>query len=198
MSVSGRIICRLATVLICFLALTGCATIPSNFQSVLQNMSQSYPGLWRLGTASAYVMGFFFALKSVYQLRVYGESSVMKSSHSSLKGPITSMIVSAALIALPTTFHDINMTLFATPNVLAYTAGPQAGFSAASTAAVIGAVQIMGLFAFIRGWVQIARTGEQSSQPGTMGKGLTHIIGGLLAINIVQTKDILWNTFGFS
>src|SRR5262249_25787557 len=120
---------RLFIITACFIALTGCVSVPSNFQSVLQNMAQSYPGLWRLATAFSYVMGFFLGVKAIYYMKIYGEARTMMSTHSSLKTPIVLLITSSALIFLPTTFHDINLTFFATPNLLSYTAGPQAGFT---------------------------------------------------------------------
>ena len=61
--------------------------------------------------------------------------------------------------------------------------------------ALLGLVQVMGVIAFIRGWVLLGHAGEQNAQQGMFGKGLTHIIGGILAINIVGTKDLIWNTF---
>jgi len=197
MSNNRRVAIRFTVLILCFLALTGCTQVPANFQSVLVNMSRSFPNIWRLATAVSYLLGFSLALKALYTLKIYGEARTMMSSNSNIKTPLMYLLVSTALIFLPTTFGSINLTFFNTPNMIGYTGGAKAGMTSGSIRAVVGVVQIVGLFAFIRGWLYVSRAGEQSGQPGTMAKGFTHIVGGLLAINIIQTKDVLWNTFGF-
>ena len=59
-------------------------------------------------------------------------------------------------------------------------------------------LSLIGLIAFLRGWVILSKMGHSGSQPGRVGKGITHSGGGILLINIVQTTQILANTFGYS
>ena len=49
--------------------------------------------------------------------------------------------------------------------------------------------------AFIHGWILIARAASQGQPPGGTGKGLMHVFGGILAMNIVRTLDVIHNTF---
>jgi intracellular multiplication protein IcmC len=63
--------------------------------------------------------------------------------------------------------------------------------------AILRLVQIIGVIAFIRGWLILAQSARQGSQP-VIGRALTHIIGGILAINIIGTKNVIWATFGLS
>jgi len=197
MNAMGRTIVRLTIILIGFLVLTGCQGQTVDFQTMLQNLARSYDNLWRLATAAAYVMGFSMILKALYYLKVYGEMRTMMASQASIKTPLAYMFAGTLLIFSPDAFHMVNMTLFNTPYPLQYTGGSLKGWTADSTRAAIGMVQFIGLIAFIRGWVYIGRSGEQGGQPGSVGKGMTHIIGGALAINIIQFKDVLWATFGF-
>ena len=55
-------------------------------------------------------------------------------------------------------------------------------------------IQTVGLAAFVRGWLLIARGASGGQQQGGMGKGLVHVLGGIMAINIVQTVTIINNT----
>lgn len=191
-----KLLCLVAVTLL----LAGCtsSSSPTDFQSMLQNLSASYPDLWKLLTAAAYVLGWGFVLKAVYALKAYGESRTMMSSNASLKGPISYFFAGAMLIFTPKAFVMINTTLFGTPNILSYTGGGVAQLSQTSVVAVLGVVQIVGLLAFIRGWVYLSKAGEQSGGQPVLGKALTHIVGGAMAINVVQIKDVIWNTFGFS
>lgn len=181
-------------VLISFLELTGCAGQAPNLQTVLINVSRSYPNIWRLVTATCYFLGFMMVIKALYHLKIYGESRTMMSGQTTLKPPLTWLLVGAALMFSPTIFQVFMWTTFGTGSIspLAYTVS---GWNQESMQAVIGLIQLVGLFSFVRGLLFIAKAGDQHSQPGMFAKGLTHLIGGLFAINIVGTITILQNTF---
>ena len=53
---------------------------------------------------------------------------------------------------------------------------------------------VVGIVAFIRGMIMLNKVGGQGAQPGTMGKALTHIVGGLLAINMWGFWEVIENT----
>ena len=55
-------------------------------------------------------------------------------------------------------------------------------------------IQVIGVFAFVKGWVMIARSASQGQPPGGTGKGLMHVFGGILAMNIVATLQVVNNT----
>jgi intracellular multiplication protein IcmC len=56
-------------------------------------------------------------------------------------------------------------------------------------------IQIIGLVAFIRGWMMIAKSASQGGhQQGGFGKGMMHIFGGVMAINIVSTLNVINQT----
>jgi len=186
-----------AGVFITLLSLSGCSSSSPDAGMMLQNLSRSYPDLWRLFTATAYVMGFLFGFKGVYALKAYGEARTMMSSNASLKGPITYLIVAVALIFSPQLYRDFLMTTFGSPDTtpLSWSSSTY-GISTQTMKAVLGLIQIVGLIAFIRGWLYISKSADQSGQ-GNFVKGLTHIIGGIMAINIVGVRNVLWGTFGF-
>lgn len=164
---------------------------------MLVNLSAAYDPIMKMISGGAYTMGAAFAFMGIYQLKEYGEARTMMSSQTSLKAPLTYLIVAAVLVYLPTAVDILMMSSFGnTGSPLTYsTAGGSALVPADVTYAVLRLVQIVGLIAFIRGWVLLAQASKQGAQPA-LGKALTHIIGGILAINILGTKDVIGATFG--
>lgn len=173
-----------------------------NSAEILTNIAKTLAPVDRLITGAAYIIGISFAFKAIHTLKEYGESRTMMSGSRNMKEPVIYFMVSAILIYLPTAFKIILTTSFGYGTVLAY--GPiSSGDSAIETlfgaGSVIGGpltmiIQTIGLVAFVRGWILIARSASQGQQPGGMGKGLMHIFGGILAMNIVGTLEILDNT----
>lgn len=184
----------LLIVAVCF-ALAGCErNLPTaTFDQMLNNLSQSYPALWRMMTAIAYVIGFVFFFTALYQMKIYGELRTMMASQANLKTPMTYMIAGSFLIYMPTAFNMLEYTVFHTTgaSVLSYHGG--ATPSDKVNDAFYGLLQIVGLMAFIRGWVIIAKSSRTGVQ-ANYGKGLTHVIGGLLAINIVGFSDVMYKS----
>src|SRR5579872_6734932 len=74
--------------------------VPS-LDTVLENISTQIPQLMQMVTALAYVMGFYFVIAGVMELKHVGESRTMMSSEHGLKKPLIFLFVGAALIYLP-------------------------------------------------------------------------------------------------
>lgn len=173
-----------------------------NSAAILTNIAQTLAPVDRLITGAAYLIGISFAFKAIYTLKEYGESRTMMSGSRGMKEPVIYLMVSAILIYLPTAFKIILTTSFGYGSVLAYgpiSSGDSAIESLFGAGSAIGRpltmiIQTIGLIAFVRGWILIARSASQGQQPGGMGKGLMHIFGGILAMNIVGTLEILDNT----
>ncbi len=199
---------KIKNVLIIFVTLFGLICCNSVFAQqtgtstsaldMLINLSQSYPAVTKLIYGVSYLMGLLFMVEAVYKLKVYGEQRSMMSAQTSLRGPITLIVVAAVLLWLPSSLHTFIMTAFGHQNVLQWQSSPSNPLGQAGTYALIYLVQLIGLVSFIRGWVYLAQGAQGGQGQHTTGKALTHIIGGLLAINVVELTNILWNSFGFS
>ncbi|MGE3919450.1 MAG: type IV secretion protein IcmC [Gammaproteobacteria bacterium] len=190
---------NLVVMLLLLLSLTACSVTGTNlpnYDQIFSNLAKTYPALIRLASAFAYVAGFAMAFKAIYSLKTYGEARTMMSSNANIKEPIAYLIAAAGLIYSPTAYHDILYTLFGSPETtpLSYIS-PTKGVSEVAMRSILGLVQVVGVFAFIRGWFYLAKAGEQGGgQQNHFGKGMTHIIGGVLAINIVGLKNVLVGT----
>lgn len=169
---------------------------------ILTNIANSLAPIERLITGGAYLIGCAFLFKSIYSLKVYGEARTMMSNSASIKEPIIYLIVGVLLIYFPTGLGVLMQTSFGYSNVLQYAptnSSNQALDALFGSGSVVGrplsmVIQVVGLAAFVRGWVLIARSASQGQPPGGTGKGLIHVFGGILAINIVGTLTVINNT----
>lgn len=173
--------------------------------NILANVAQSMKPIEKLISGGAYLIGLAFAFKAIHSLRVYGESRSMMSSNTSIKEPLIYMLVAVVLVYIPTGVQVILNTTFGNTEyakILSY--GPISSSSSTldilfGQDSMVGAsltiiIQTIGLIAFVRGWVLIAKSASQGQQPGGTGKGLMHVFGGILAMNIVATIQVINNT----
>lgn len=171
--------------------------------SPLNNLAKSLLPVQRLVSGAAYILGLGFFIKAVISLKALGESKAMMSGGGhSAKEPLVYFLVASAFIYLPTAVSTLLTTTFGSSSILQYVdvnsqnqaintlfgSGSQVGQSLAIV------IQTIGLVAFVRGWILIARSASQGQQPGGLGKGLIHIFGGIVAMNIVLTLQIIDNT----
>lgn len=168
---------------------------------ILTNIAKNVAPVEKLITGGAYLMGIGFAFKALSSLKQHGENR-SGGQNSTLKEPLLYMLVAAVFIYFPTALSMLLSTTFGYSSVLAYTAidtnnqalntlfgsGSEVGRSLAMI------IQLIGLIAFIRGWTLIAKSASQGQPPGGTGKGLVHIVGGILAMNIVGTLQVLNDT----
>lgn len=170
--------------------------------NVITNVAKVVPSLEKLLTASAYLIGIAIFVKAIYSLKVYGESRTMMSNNANIKEPLIYFLVAAVFIYLPTGLQVVMSSTFGYSNVLAYapvdssnpTISALFGSGSAVGKPLTMIIQLIGMVAFIRGWILISRSASQGQQPGGVGKGFVHVFGGILAINIVGTMEIINNT----
>ncbi len=179
--------------------MTDTTTLSSSTVSMLNNLANSLLPVENLVTGAAYLMGIGFAMKAVMTLKSHGEQRSSLSGVGNMKESVVYIVVAGVLLYFPSAFEALMNTTFGYSSVLAYS-------QSSSMAQLLGAnsdvgnaltiiIQVIGLFAFVRGWILIARGASQGGQSGGgMGKGLMHVFGGILAMNIVGTIQVIMNT----
>lgn len=167
-----------------------------DLQQMLVTLKSQLPSLELLFSGAAYLLGTGFVMAAVYQLRIYGESRMMMPGHTNLYKPVATMVSGAMLIYLPTTYQIFLTSIFgsATISPLDYQSNEQQWVLLAEVAVYI--IKLVGIVAFIKGWVILARGGQSGGQQSTLGKAFTHIIGGTLALNVVAVQNILFTSIG--
>ncbi len=178
--------------------LIGLFTADSN---IITNIANSLLPVQKLISGGCYLLGLIFAFKAISSLRALGESKAMMSSGHSIKEPLVYFLVSAMLLYLPSGMAVLLATTFGSSSILGYSGEGADGVltSVFGQDSILGQsiviiIQTIGIIAFVRGWVLVSRASSQGQQPGGTGKGLMHVFGGILAINIVQTLQIINNT----
>ncbi|MBA2654555.1 MAG: hypothetical protein H0U71_05765 [Gammaproteobacteria bacterium] len=166
---------------------------------MMQTFQSNLGPVYIFVVAISYVMGIWFVADSIFRLKKYGQARTMMSTNTSLAKPIILMGLGLALIYFPQFVNTSIQSLWvygSSSSVLKYPAEPTTWD--AFIHPLIDTIRLFGLIAVVRGIVILTRLAGESSQPGSMGKGVMHIIAGTLAINIVGTIDVIKATFGFT
>ncbi len=163
--------------------------------SMLINLSKELPNVMRLVTAFAYVMGFFFIVKGIIELKHFGESRSMMSQEHSLGKPLIFLAVGALLIYLPGSVQVGLTTFWTSPNPYGYLASDTKDNWTDLTDSVFVVIQLVGTISFIRGLVILTHVSGHG-QPGTFAKAMAHIIAGVLCINLYQFLQAIFTTLG--
>jgi intracellular multiplication protein IcmC len=129
---------------------------------------------------------------------------MMMPALASVSGPLAKMAIGALLIYLPGTLDTVIYTFWgygSSSVLLSWDSTPNHPGSSTSTnipLAILNAaaalIRLFGYIALINGFVVLSRVTKQGAPPGQWGKGIMHIIGGVLAINIIETVNVIWST----
>ena len=166
-------------------------------QSMLMQLDKSLPDVMSMIVAITVIIGLALLFTAIYKFKIYGEMRTMMASQTNLKEPLTMLVAAGMFLFLPTAIHNTLYTVYATPNFspLSYITSEVPAFSRGMKT-ILDVVRIIGLISFVRGWLMVIQATQQGR--GGFGKGLMHIIAGILALNVAATKMILWHTFGFN
>ncbi|GAB4222675.1 MAG: hypothetical protein Tsb005_15300 [Gammaproteobacteria bacterium] len=169
----------------------------TDWQQLLVNLSNNFPAIERLVTGLAYVIGVILVIRALYYLKVYGELRTMMAAQSSLKAPMTYLVVGAVFIFLPTAKGILFQTVFDDSSTAALSYIPQTTSTTFGLGliAVLRFVQLIGIIAFIRGWMIVASVAGHGGR-ASLGKGIVHIVAGIFAMNIAATYNIIRLSLG--
>lgn len=197
------------------LVLLPSTVVAADLQDVLENVRHMLGPLTTLLLFVSYIAGIGMIYKGITMLKQFGVPPTQMSRPGELSGPLIYLVVGAILLYLPSTTDVFTQTIFGAGsrsiingNTISFSSigsgseligyysssGNLEGQFAdlADTAIII--LQFIGLFSFIRGWFIISHAGQQGAQPGSVTKGMIHIIGGIVAINFVPAAAIFRNT----
>jgi intracellular multiplication protein IcmC len=167
-----------------------------NPQTILMNIQKAIPNLMRLVTAIAYVMGLTFIITGVIKLKHVGEMRTQMSHEHSILTPIVQIAVGALLLYLPSSVQVGMSSFWADPNPYGYITEKDQWQQFINVCFMV--VQLIGTIAFIRGLVILSHVGGHGGHQGSLGRGLTHIIGGIFCINIYQFIQVIFATIGIN
>jgi intracellular multiplication protein IcmC len=168
---------------------------------ILNNIASQLGPWFYVVTAGAYIMGAGLFFRAIYVLKIYGQGMSMMSSQANLKEPLILLVVAITFLYLPSMLQVMLDTTFGEGSrILAYDEmrGATSGYAAKlGMRSLLYIVQFIGLVSFIRGLLIISKAANHGSQQNTMGKGFTHMVAGILGLNVIATWNILSATLGF-
>jgi len=151
----------------------------------------------------SFIAGTFFMIRGLQKATKYGADPRANS----VTAILANIIFGALLFTVGQTVDTIMTTIFGTNSITSFdavgnaidnmfaSAGDTTQFKAAMKAAFTF-FQLIGMIAFVRGILVLKAHAEGDSQK-TITQGLTHIIGGAMAINIYEFLQQVNDTFGF-
>ena len=179
-------------------------TQAASFESIFANLDQSLNQIYPVLISLCYLLGVFFILKAFFMLKKMGYKTAFMHAGSSMIGPAAVLITGVVLMYTPKVLEIFFLTLYGTKEVTAVNGW--AGVSGDSSIAtwesaikpMIGVIQVIGLCAFIKGWVHIMKATGENAPPGNLSKGVMHVFAGVLSINITGTIDVINRSIGLS
>lgn len=203
-------------VFLCFLFLP-MPVFAADLQDILENVRAVVHPLMGLVIIISYVAGIGMIFKGLGMLKAFGMPLTQASRPGEVAGPLVYICVGAILIYVPTATDIVSSTIFqgapgfasifgsgnqlnlqsmgkASDKLLGYAPVSVEGQWADMIDTIVLYVQFIGFIAFIRGWFIIAHSGQPGTQPGSISKGIVHIIGGILAVNFIPLVHIIHNT----
>ena len=175
-----------------------------DFVTALENLASTFGSISFLVVTISQIIGLVLVFRGIAMYKIFATQSMASSQKGELAGPLVHIVVGVAMIYLGSTIDVSLETLFGSKEVAsandikAYLPAGTDDKWQALMAVLMKYFKLIGLLAFVKGWIILSKMGHAGAQPGSMGKGLTHIIGGVLLMNIVDTMKLLSCSFGFS
>lgn len=176
--------------------------------TALDNLTYAFDNLVNLVAAISYVMGLYFVFRGIGMYKIFATQSFASAQKGEVAGPMVFLFVGAVLMYFPSTLDSSLQTIFggngmedvsSAEEMIGYAAISGSGENWREISEVlIKYMKLIGFIAFLRGWTILSKMGHSGAQPGSVGKGIVHIIAGVLLINIVDTVSLLAETFGFT
>jgi intracellular multiplication protein IcmC len=165
--------------------------------TMLLNLDKSFPWLAYMVSGFAYLFGFSIVIKAIWDLKKY-TLGVSMTAQNDLRPTVVHLAIGALLIFLPSTLQSLLATVYGTDAITGYTPiGGGTSWQIAQDTLIIF-VQFVGLVAVVRGLLHLHKAAHGQSQQNGFAKGIIHLVGGVLSLNIIQTKDILYSTLGLT
>lgn len=164
----------------------------SGLDGVAVAFAASLPALMNIVKIGAMAAGIFLILRAILWLPQMEQGRVEPGK---IAWTLTSGAVLWSLLPMIDMVMHTQGQTSQTTNLLTahYNATSGGGFNA-TIAAVLTFIQLIGFIAFVRGTLILKAIGD--NKDGTMGRALTHILGGAAAMNIGWTVKMLATTIG--
>lgn len=164
--------------------------------TMLTNLQKAIGDLWHPMMVIFYLVGFFVVMGSIIAL-----VKASKGGHSGQGGysfAVVGIIIGSIIASLPTWLDSLSYTIFNQPSANALVATSDFAKSnsaevALALAVFFGVVQLVGLYGSVKGLLLFRDSFENREK---RGPAFTHIIGGIVALNLPTFLSIIGVTVG--
>lgn len=170
--------------------------MPADAQTTVSSMFVHGTATWVAGMKalkiSAYLFGAYLIVGAIMKMPQLSDPQARVSP----KTPIAMFLVGIALFTLMGMVDMVSTTMAMGNGSGDALLGKVSGGSGTMAAAVTGVltfIRMIGYIAFIRGWLMLNTAAQ--GKDGMMTRALTHIGGGIAAINVKTTAYMLAATF---
>lgn len=166
--------------------------LADDIASGFANGTDTFIALFKLTQFVGVIIGLQLCISAVLKLIQIGQNPQI-----SPKTPIFMFIIGVSLIASTSFINLFHSEMFATAPtsvLIDIKGGGSCGqFTGAAMKGVYMFIKAVGMIAFIRGWLLLNQAAL--GKDGTIGRGLTHIFGGVAAMNVPLVASFLKGTF---
>lgn len=185
-----------------------------DIHDILENVRKVIDPFYILLNYIALIAGVGFMFRGLGLLKKFGMPLTQASQPGEIAGPLVYIVIGSILMYMPLSANILSYSLLglggggvtiettafaskmtpASASILAYApVGLEAQWQDIADTIILY-VNFIGYIAFIRGWIILGKAGQPGVQPGTLPRGLVHIIGGILAINFMPMFEVVKNT----
>lgn len=147
----------------------------------------------------AVLIGLALFIGGMFELKRYGEMRTMMSAQMTIAGPLAKLLAGVGMLFSPLLMGTLLVSFWGPggQSDLPYDGSTTNGWSQ-YVPAVLMLVRIVGVYAFMRGFVMAAHSAGQHARPGTAGKVLVHIFAGILCVHVMGTIQLIESILGLN
>jgi len=187
-----------------------------DIQDMLSNLRSLLNPMLNLILVISFVLGILMVLRGLLMMRAFSMPLTQAARPGEIAGTLVYLFVGSILIYIPTASDAVSATFFGNSGVGLFSnseSGFQQNAKNIASAQIMGYapialedqwadlldtvvlyVQFIGFIAFVRGWLLVAQSGQPGVQPGSITRGIVHVVGGILAINFLPLVDAIQTT----
>lgn len=152
---------------------------------------------------ASYIAGIVMIIRGIALYKAFGQNVNQATRPGEVAGPFVYIVVGTMLLYFPTIFSISLYTIFGTTSVENLDATTATGgYSVYEWDRIYTVItrycRLVGVISFFRGLLLLSRSGEPGVQPGSITRGIVHIVAGVMIYNIKGTVDALQYTFGIT
>jgi uncharacterized membrane protein HdeD (DUF308 family) len=148
----------------------------------------------------SYLSGLVMIIRGFALYKAFGQNMNQATRPGEVAGPFVYITVGLFLLYFPNIFQTALYTIYGTTNL------GEASYTGTDTTVnwdqiytlITRYCRLIGVISFFRGLILMSKSGEQGTQPGSITKGMIHLVAGVMIYNVWGTVAAFQYTFGIS